>query len=151
MSGTPASKTTDFEVARELHRQILGNRWFLPCGCVLKVTCRYPTKPWLHASGYFEICEYHEGNARRRRDGTLPRKIDHKLIGELNRRTNKWITEQGEPLPPLVLRAAFAEARQIKACRSEVATGLRARHLTQCVLAQEKTHVIKRDGSIYQL
>jgi len=104
---------TDLEIAKEMERAIMGDRWILPCDCKVIVFARFPIKPWIWASGYDQVCPYHRGlEASRKKNGHLPRKLARHLAKERNRRLCHWITEQGLVLDKAALKAGVHEVSQ---------------------------------------
>lgn len=54
----------DIEIAKEMERQILGDKCYLDCGCMIKKICTHPNGQLVLHEEDIHLCPAHEENPR---------------------------------------------------------------------------------------
>jgi hypothetical protein len=148
-TGRVDQEAVDLAAARALERHILGDRFYLPCGCCLKRKCSFPNAPWFYSMAHYEICAYHQGTKRRRKDGSLPSKLERRLRDSINSHQNCWMTDGGKLVPLGQIRKAVHDCLALKLPYVVMDPWFGSWLKRRALISREGNHVIAYTGQVY--
>lgn len=139
----------ELEVARALERDILGDRYPLPCGCLIQATCSFPNAPWFHSRAYYHVCALHLGTAFRNKNGKMPKSRDWEQTQLINSILNTWLTEQGERVSVMKMEKAVLDCLHLHLPSVYMEKWAGTYWQKHGLLSREGRHVIQHDGRIF--